>query len=286
MLAVALYALYISFQYAVLAEVPDFPVYVRSKNDNAPCARYAVAMSGGIRTLTHRLNLFQTNIVEANNNDVDVYAHLYLTDPADNFRGDFATLDHFAARPYVKQVVVEMFNQTIQEQIITDLRGTWDSCLANIPLYKKPKGGIIKSRLRNMSMFRKIYLAYQQVLKSGCHYQLVVRARADISHRRRMRLGKVRARPGDVYGPWREPKKEGIMTDHLAVGDMQAMRNYCSTYLKLNTTDFCHTLKVSHPEYMLTQNVKGFGKHVAWQHPYDFILDANTQKSLTDWKTW
>eukprot|EP00959_Pyramimonas_sp_CCMP1952_P151860 3177395-Pyramimonas_sp.AAC.3 len=71
----------------VYAQVPDFPDYVRSKNDNAPCARYAVAMAGGIRTLTHRMKLFEANVVEANGNNVDVYAHLYFTDPANNFKG-------------------------------------------------------------------------------------------------------------------------------------------------------------------------------------------------------
>eukprot|EP00238_Polyblepharides_amylifera_P008173 CAMPEP_0196584744 /NCGR_PEP_ID=MMETSP1081-20130531/48319_1 /TAXON_ID=36882 /ORGANISM="Pyramimonas amylifera, Strain CCMP720" /LENGTH=145 /DNA_ID=CAMNT_0041906065 /DNA_START=233 /DNA_END=667 /DNA_ORIENTATION=+ len=107
----------------IAEEVKEFPVftYVAPQKTPPKCEKFALALSGGIRTLDIRLPKLEEKVFK---HHMDVYAHFYLTNPLDP-DDDIAMLKNFSSQPYVKAVVAEYYNKTTEERIIYEMRGTW-----------------------------------------------------------------------------------------------------------------------------------------------------------------
>ena len=131
-------------------------------------SRYAICLSGGLRTFDEVKHNFELALVAPSS--ADVFAHVY-TDPSSEAHQ--RAVHWLQKKPWLRKLVVEVFNESVKEDIVRSI--------PSFPSIRAAKG----SALSMLSMLRKMKLANDLRRDfeglNGVRYSIVVRVRPDLA---------------------------------------------------------------------------------------------------------
>ena len=150
----------------------------------ARSARYAICLSGDVRSLDRVADRFEQNLVLPNR--ADVFAHVYFN-PAN--AGEARAVAWLRNASWTKALVTEVYDSRLKQEII-----------ASFPEYDKmqrrdnyERQVRHSSSANRLSMWRKVWLANQlrveYARRAGVHYTAVVRCRPDLLFETKVELG-------------------------------------------------------------------------------------------------
>eukprot|EP00966_Prymnesium_polylepis_P142310 3286090-Prymnesium_polylepis.1 len=166
----------------------------------AQCSAVAVCLSGFLRSFNEVLGNFETALREPN--QADVFAHVYYNPQR---RDNRLALQWLRNSPFVRGLVSEVFDETLEEDIVRDFPNYThmrEHDTFSVKVQRKETSAML-------SMFRKIKLAnelrkdFEQ--RRGKPYTLIVRARPDLAYGTAVdlitRMGSTLLQPGVLFTP-------------------------------------------------------------------------------------
>lgn len=208
---------------------------------------YALCLNGQIRFLEESFELINKNILQANNNDVDIFIHCWSTDASKIAK----CIDLY--KP--KKILIE-------DQILFDPKHYDAGIYAD---------GLGQKRVFNiMSMYYSIFkaneLKTQEELEQKKRYKYVARSRFDWAISENLFFDSLNPSEKEVCIYNDCIHETGCVTDHFAFGRSREMDVYCNMLLHFDevykNNDFCSEILLG--RWLSLQNIKT--KHIPFKN--------------------
>lgn len=185
---------------------------------------YALCLSGQIRFIEESFQLINQNILQANNNDIDIFIHCWSTDK-----------DQISK-------CIELYKPV---KIIAEEQVNFDTLNYEPGIYGD---GLGQKRVFNiMSMYYSIYKANQlsreKELENNTRYKYVARSRFDWAIREKLNFDWMNPTENEICTYNDCTHEYGCITDHFAFGQSRTMNIYASMFFNFDKVyrkdDFC-----------------------------------------------